>query len=154
MIGQTVSHYRILEKIGEGGMGVVYMAEDTHLGRHVAIKFLSAADDHNYRARFLREARAVSSLSHPNIAIIHDYGETPDGLPFIVMEYIKGGTLSELLHESGLTLSRALEIIEAVAEALGAAHARGIIHRDIKPSNILVDEQGQVKVLDFGLVKH
>lgn len=134
-------------------MGVVYLAEDTHLGRNVAIKFLSAANDHNYRARFLREARAVSSLSHPHIAIIHDYGETNDGLPFIVMEYIKGRTLSELLHESGLTISRSLEIVEAVAEALGAAHARGIIHRDIKPSNVLVDEQGKVKVLDFGLVK-
>ena len=135
-------------------MGVVYMAEDTHLGRRVAIKFLSAAHDDHNRARFLREARAVSSLSHPHIAIIHDYGETQDGLPFIVMEYIKGGTLNELLHESGLTISQALEIIEAVAEALGAAHGRGIIHRDIKPSNILVDQQGQVKVLDFGLVKH
>lgn len=153
MIGQTVSHYRIAEKIGEGGMGVVYLAEDTHLGRRVAIKFLSAAHDHNYRARFLREARAISSLSHPHIAIIHDYGETSDGLPFIVMEYIKGETLSELLHRSALTISRALTIIEAVAEALAAAHVHGIIHRDIKPSNVLVNEQGQVKVLDFGLVK-
>ena len=153
MIGQTVSHYRILEKIGEGGMGVVYMAEDTHLGRHVAIKFLSAAHDHSYRARFLREARAVSTLSHPHIAIIHDYGESPSGQPFIVMEYIKGETLSELLNRSALTLSRALEIIEAVAEALGAAHARGIVHRDIKPSNVLVNREGDVKVVDFGLVK-
>ena len=153
MIGQTVSHYRILEKIGEGGMGVVYMAEDTHLGRHVAIKFLSAAHDHSYRARFLREARAVSALSHPHIAIIHDYGETRAGQPFIVMEYIKGETLSELLNRSALTLSRALEIIGAVAEALGAAHARGIVHRDIKPSNVLVNKEGDVKVVDFGLVK-
>jgi len=153
MIGQTVSHYRILEQIGEGGMGVVYLAEDTHLGRHVAIKFLSAAHDHNYRARFLREARAVSALSHPHIAIIHDYGETPAGQPFIVMEYIKGETLSELLNRSALTLSRALEIIEAVTEALGTAHARGIIHRDIKPSNVLVNKEGDVKVVDFGLVK-
>ena len=153
MIGQTVSHYRIVEKLGEGGMGVVYLAEDTHLGRLVAIKFLSAAEDHNYRARFLREARAVSTLSHPNIAIIHDYGETSDGQPFIVMEYVKGETLSELLNESALTITRALEITEAVAEALASAHARGIIHRDIKPSNVLVDEDGRVKVLDFGLVK-
>jgi len=135
-------------------MGVVYLAEDTHLGRNVAIKFLSAGKDHNYRARFLREARAISSLSHPNIAVIHDYGESSAGLPFIVMEYIKGSTLSELLDLSELTISRALEIIEAVAGALGAAHAQGIIHRDIKPSNVLVDEQGQVKVVDFGLVKH
>jgi eukaryotic-like serine/threonine-protein kinase len=153
MIGQTVSHYRIVKKIGEGGMGIVYLAEDTHLGRHVAIKFLSDTHDHHYRARFLREARAVSALSHPHIAIIHDYGETEDGRPFIVMEYIKGQTLSELLNQSALTITRALEIIEAVAEALGAAHARGIIHRDIKPSNVLVDEEGRVKVLDFGLAK-
>lgn len=154
MIGQTVSHYRIVEKLGEGGMGVVYLAEDTHLGRRVAIKFLSAAQDHSYRARFLREARAISTLSHANIAIIHDYGETSDGQPFIVMEYVKGKTLSELLNQSALTITRALEITEAVAEALGSAHARGIIHRDIKPSNVLVDEDGRVKVLDFGLVKH
>lgn len=153
MIGQTVSHYRILEKIGEGGMGVVYLAEDTHLGRTVAIKFLSVADDRNHRARFLREARAVSSLSHPHIAVIHDYGETSEGLPFLVMEYIKGATLTELLHKSALTISRALQIIEAVAQALEAAHKLNIIHRDIKPSNVLVDEQGQAKVLDFGLVK-
>jgi len=153
MIGQTVSHYRIVKKIGEGGMGVVYLAEDTHLGRQVAIKFLSDTHDRDYRARFLREARAVSSLSHPHIAIIHDYGETAEDQPFIVMEYIKGETLSELLNQSALTISRALEIIEAVAEALGAAHARGIIHRDIKPSNVLVDEEGRVKVLDFGLAK-
>lgn len=154
MIGQTVSHYRILEKLGEGGMGVVYLAEDTHLGRQVAIKFLSAAQDHDHRARFLREARAISNLPHPHIAIIHDYGETPDAPPFIVMEYINGETLSELFYKSGLTIPRALEIIEAVAEALGAAHAHGIIHRDIKPSNVLVDKNGQVKVVDFGLVKH
>jgi serine/threonine protein kinase len=154
MIGQTVSHYRILEKIGEGAMGVVYLAEDTHLGRRVAIKFLSESHDHHYRARFLREARAVSTLSHPHIAIVHDYGETSDGRPFIVMEYVEGQTLSDLLHGSALTISRAVEIIQSVAEALGSAHERGIIHRDIKPSNVLVDKNGEVKVLDFGLVKH
>jgi len=153
MIGETVSHYRIVARIGEGGMGVVYLAEDTHLGRRVAIKFLSTTDDHRYRARFLREARAVSRLSHPNIAIVHDYGETPDGLPFIVMEHVKGKTLSDLLQQSGLTITRTLEIIEAVAGALGSAHAQGIIHRDVKPSNVIVDEDGRVKVLDFGLAK-
>ena len=152
MIGQTVSHYRILEKLGEGGMGAVYLAEDLHLARRVAIKFLTSTDRH-YRARFIREARAVSALSHPNIAMVHDYGETSDGQPFIVMEYVKGKSLSDLLEE-GLTLKRSVEIVSAIAEALGEAHEQGIVHRDIKPSNILVNERGQVKVLDFGLVKH
>jgi serine/threonine protein kinase/Tfp pilus assembly protein PilF len=152
MIGQTVSHYRIIEKLGEGGMGAVYLAEDLHLARRVAIKFLTSTDRH-YRARFIREARAVSALSHPNIAMVHDYGETSSGQPFIVMEYVKGKSLSELLDE-GLTLVRSVEIISAIAEALGEAHQQGIVHRDIKPSNVLVNERGQVKVLDFGLVKH
>ncbi|MEN3326771.1 MAG: eukaryotic-like serine/threonine-protein kinase [Acidobacteriota bacterium] len=152
MIGQTVSHYRILEKLGEGGMGAVYLAEDLHLARRVAIKFLTATD-HHYRARFIREARAVSALSHINIAMVHDYGETSTGQPFIVMEYVKGKSLSDLLDE-GLTLNRTVEIISAVAEALGEAHQQGIVHRDIKPSNVLVNERGQVKVVDFGLVKH
>jgi serine/threonine protein kinase/dipeptidyl aminopeptidase/acylaminoacyl peptidase len=153
MLGQTISHYRIIQKLGEGAMGVVYLAEDTHLGRQVAIKFLASANEHHYRARFLREARAISTLTHRNIAIVYDYGETNDGQPFIVMEYVKGATLSDLLHQSALTITNALEIIEAVADALGAAHAQGIIHRDIKPSNVLVDGGGQVKVLDFGLAK-
>ncbi len=153
MIGQTVSHYRILEKLGEGGMGAVYLAEDLHLGRRVAVKFLTSTDRH-YRARFIREARAVSALSHPNIAVVHDYGETTDGnQPFIVMEYVKGKSLSDLLDE-GLTLRRSVEIVSSIAEALGEAHHQGIVHRDIKPSNVLVNERGIVKVLDFGLVKH
>ena len=153
MIGQTVSHYRVLEKLGEGGMGAVYLAEDLHLGRRVAIKFLTSTD-HHYRARFIREARAVSALSHPNIAIVHDYGETTTGnQPFIVMEYVKGKSLSDLLDE-GLTLRRSVEIVSSIAEALGEAHQQGIVHRDIKPSNVLVNERGHVKVLDFGLVKH
>lgn len=152
MIGQTVSHYRIVEKLGEGGMGVVYLAEDQHLARRVAIKFLTSTD-HHYRARFIREARAVSALTHPNIAIVHDYGETTSGQPFLVMEFVKGKSLSELLEE-GLTLRRSVEIVSAIAEALAEAHHHGIVHRDIKPSNIIVNERGQVKVLDFGLVKH
>jgi serine/threonine protein kinase/Flp pilus assembly protein TadD len=152
MIGQTVSHYRILEKLGEGGMGAVYLAEDLHLARRVAIKFLTSTD-HHYRARFIREARAVSALSHPNIAMVHDYGETSTGQPFIVMEYVKGKSLSDLLDE-GLTLHRSVEIVSAIAEALGEAHQQGIVHRDIKPSNVLVNERGHVKVVDFGLVKH
>ena len=134
-------------------MGVVYLAEDTHLARQVAIKFLTDSEHHHYRARFLREARAVSTLSHPHIAIVHDYGETAEGQPFIVMEYIKGETLSDLLHSSSLTIKQAVEVVEAAAEALAAAHAKGIIHRDIKPSNVIVNKEGQVKVLDFGLVK-
>src|SRR3569832_685311 len=152
MIGQTVSHYRIIEKLGEGGMGAVYLAEDLHLARRVAIKYLTSTDRH-YRARFIREARAVSALSHPNIAMVHDYGETSTGQPFIVMEYVKGKSLSDLLDE-GLTLHRSVEIVSAIAEALGEAHQQGIVHRDIKPSNVLVNERGHVKVVDFGLVKH
>ena len=152
MIGQTVSHYRIIEKLGEGGMGAVYLAEDLHLARRVAIKFLTSTD-HHYRARFIREARAVSALNHPNIAVVHDYGETPQNQPFIVMEYVKGKSLSDLLEE-GLTLRRSVEIVSSIAAALGEAHDHGIVHRDIKPSNVLVSERGHVKVLDFGLVKH
>jgi serine/threonine protein kinase/Tfp pilus assembly protein PilF len=152
MIGQTVSHYRVLEKLGEGGMGAVYLAEDLHLARRVAIKFLTSTD-HHYRARFIREARAVSALNHPNIAMVHDYGETAENQPFIVMEFVKGKSLSELLEE-GLTLRRSVEIVSSIAEALAEAHEQGIVHRDIKPSNVLVSERGHVKVLDFGLVKH
>src|SRR3982751_3028299 len=112
MIGQTVSHYRILEKLGEGGMGAVYLAEDLHLGRRVAVKLLTSTDRH-YRARFIREARAVSALNHPNIAMVHDYGETTtDSQPFIVMEYVKGKSLSDLLDE-GLTLRRSVEIVSS-----------------------------------------
>jgi tetratricopeptide (TPR) repeat protein/predicted Ser/Thr protein kinase len=151
MIGQTVSHYRIIEKLGEGGMGVVYLAEDKHLARRVAIKFLSSTD-HHYRARFIREARAVSALNHPNIATVHDYGETESGQPFIVMEFVKGLPLSGLLVD-GLTLRRSVEIVSSIADALCEAHDQGIIHRDIKPSNVVISERGQVKVLDFGLVK-
>ena len=156
MIGQTVSHYRILEKLGEGAMGVVYLAEDTHLGRQVAIKFLSASmtrDAHHFKARFLREARAASRLSHQHIATIYDYGETDEGFPFIVMELVKGKPLSDILHADELTLMRAIEIIEDVADALTEAHRHGIIHRDIKPSNVFITERGTVKVLDFGLAK-
>jgi tetratricopeptide (TPR) repeat protein len=155
MIGEIVSHYRILEKLGEGAMGVVYAAEDIHLGRQVAVKFLSSAtsETHHFKARFLREARAVSQLTHPNIAMIYDYGETAEGYPFIVMEKVKGKPLSELLDENDLTLARAVEIIEDVADALGEAHNQGIVHRDIKPSNVFITERGQVKVLDFGLAK-
>jgi serine/threonine protein kinase len=154
MIGQIVSHYRVLDKLGEGGMGSVYVAEDTRLGRRVAIKFPTiTSDEHHYRARFLREARAVSTLSHPHIAAIYDYGETADGHPFLVMELVNGPTLNDLLHGSMLTLTRAVEIIQDIAEALTDAHHQGIIHRDIKPSNVVLNHRNEVKVLDFGLAK-
>jgi serine/threonine-protein kinase len=155
MLGQTISHYRILNKIGEGGMGVVYVAEDIILERRVAVKTLNVEPGkQHYRQRFLREARAVSALHHPNIAVVHDYGETPDGKPFIVMELVEGQTLAELLSQETLPLSRVLEIIEDVAKALAEAHRLGIVHRDIKPSNVIINERGVVKVLDFGLAKN
>lgn len=156
MIGKTISHYRIVEKIGEGGMGVVYIAEDTVLGRRVAIKTLTikpGQDEQHFRTRFLREARAVSALSHPHIATIHDYGETKDGEPYIVMELVKGQTLGDLMLGESLTIARALEVIEQVAAALGEAHRNGVVHRDIKPSNVAINHRGEVKVLDFGLAK-
>src|SRR5437016_1901182 len=147
MIGRTLSHYRVLEKVGEGGMGVVYLAEDTLLGRRVAIKTIhsrAGAEDRQFRARFLREARAVSALSHPHIATIHDYGETEAGEPYIVMELIKGPTLGELMLTEKLTISRAIEIIKQVGEALAEAHRQGIIHRDVKPTNVAINERGHV----------
>jgi tetratricopeptide (TPR) repeat protein/predicted Ser/Thr protein kinase len=155
MVGETVSHYRIVSKLGRGGMGVVYLAEDTHLARRVAIKFSTAApEDEQYRSRFLREARAASALNHPHIARIYDYGETAAGQPFIVMELVAGEDLSQLLRRGGMPVPQALRIVEEVAEALAEAHRHGIVHRDIKPGNIVINERGQVKVLDFGLAKH
>lgn len=132
-------------------MGVVYLAEDKNLGRRVAIKFLNSTD-HHYRARFIREARAVSVLNHPNIATVYEYGESESRQPYIVMEYVNGKSLSDALDE-GLTLRRSVEIISAIGDALAEAHEHGIVHRDIKPSNVVMNERGQVKVLDFGLAK-
>ncbi|HKO44475.1 MAG TPA: tetratricopeptide repeat protein [Pyrinomonadaceae bacterium] len=159
MIGSTVSHYRIVDSLGSGGMGVVYLAEDITLGRRVALKFLSSTTP-EYRNRFLREARAVSRLVHPNIATVFDYGETDadhgeraKGTPYIVMELVKGTPLNEKLESGPLPLREAVRIVSAIAEALGEAHRQGVVHRDVKPSNVVVAETGQVKVLDFGLVK-
>ncbi|HET8783366.1 MAG TPA: serine/threonine-protein kinase, partial [Pyrinomonadaceae bacterium] len=148
MIGQVISHYRIVGEIGRGAMGVVYLAEHTVLGRRVAIK-----TSNSNHGRFLREARAASALSHPHIATIHDYGKTDDGQPYIVMEYVEGKTLADLIREKSLTIPKCLRIVREVAEALAEAHRHNIIHRDIKPSNIAVDDRGIVKVLDFGLAK-
>lgn len=137
-------------------MGVVYVAEDTVLGRRVAIKTLTVKpgqDQQHFRTRFLREARAVSALSHPNIATIHDYGESKDGEPFIVMELVKGKTLGDLMLGDKLTIARALQIIQQVGEGLAEAHRNGVVHRDIKPSNVAINHRGDVKVLDFGLAK-
>ena len=156
MIGQTVSHYRILSKLGEGGMGTVYVAEDTLLGRRVAIKSLKIASvpgQRHFRTRFLREARAASVLNHPHIATVHDFGETEDGQPYLVMELIDGRSLSELLREDPLPVDRAIRIVKQVTEAIAEAHRHGIVHRDIKPSNVVLNQRNEVKVLDFGLAK-
>ena len=152
MIGQTISHYRITAKLGEGGMGVVYQAEDSKLERTVALKFLAAhlLKDEEARERFHREAKAAAALSHPNICRVHEIDEA-QGRTFIAMEFVEGEDLDKRIEQGPLKIPEALDIALQIAKGLEAAHEKKIVHRDIKPGNVIVDGKGHVTVMDFGL---
>jgi serine/threonine protein kinase len=155
MLGQTISHYQILEKLGGGGMGVVYKAIDTRLNRTVALKFLppDLTRDQEAIDRFINEAQAASALDHTNICTIHEIGETEEGQMFIVMAYYEGETLQQKRESSKLQVADAIDIVEQAARGLERAHEAGITHRDIKPSNLIITPRGEVKIIDFGLAK-
>ncbi len=155
MIGKSVSHYEVCEKLGVGGMGVVYRARDTRLGRDVALKFLPPhlSLDEEIKQRFMHEARSASALDHPNICTIYDVDEAEDGQLFIAMALYDGRTLHDVLADGALSVDQALEYAIQLADALGAAHAAGIVHRDVKPANVMITADGPAKLLDFGVAK-
>src|SRR5882762_900609 len=154
LVNQTISHYKIVSQLGAGGMGEVYLAEDTRLHRKVALKILPAdlASNKDRMRRFIQEAQAAAALNHPNIATIHEIGES-DGVNFIAMEFVEGVTLREKIHQERTELRKLLQFLQHAAEGLAKAHTAGIVHRDLKPDNIMVTRDGHAKILDFGLAK-
>jgi serine/threonine protein kinase len=155
MLGQTISHYKIVSKLGEGGMGVVYKAEDLKLPRSVALKFLPPhlSSDENAKKRFIHEAEAASALDHPNIGTIYEIDETPDGRIFIAMACYEGPTLKQMSGDGPLGMDKAIDIVSQIASGLAKAHESGILHRDVKPANVLLTTDGHAKIVDFGLAK-
>ncbi len=155
MLGQTISHYKILEKLGGGGMGVVYKAQDTKLDRFVALKFLPhhLSADEEEKKRFIHEAKAVSSLDHPSICTVYEIDETEDGQIFICMAYYEGETLKKRVNSEQLSVSSAIDLAIQLAQGLAKAHEHGITHRDIKPANVMITKDGVAKIVDFGLAK-